>query len=213
MGRALTMLRIIRYADDFVVMHESRDIIDKAKKYIENWLKNIGLQLNVEKTRIVHTLRTIDKTQPGFDFLGFKVRQFYVKNKKSGYVTIIKPNFESQKRHRKKIRHIIDKLSSATQKQIIEALNPEVRGWANYYKAQVARKAFEKMDDYMWWRLWKWARLKHPNKGAKWIKRKYFRYYEGNSWRFMTHQNDLLNLHRDISYKKTRKSQGNEISV
>lgn len=76
MGRALTMLRIIRYADDFVVMHESRDIIDKAKKYIENWLKNIGLQLNVEKTRIVHTLRTIDKTQPGSISWGLRLDSF-----------------------------------------------------------------------------------------------------------------------------------------
>lgn len=115
-----------------------------------------------------------------------------MKNKKSGYATIIKPNLESQKRHRKKIRYIIGKLSSATQKQMINALNPQVLGWANYYKAQVARKAFERMDDYMHWSLWKWAKWRHPNKGAKWIKRKYFRSYKDSSWRFMTHQNDLF---------------------
>ncbi len=49
--RALSMLQIIRYADDFVVMHENREITDKSKEFIDNWLKNIGLQLSAEKTR------------------------------------------------------------------------------------------------------------------------------------------------------------------
>lgn len=91
---------------------------------------------------------------------------------------------------------------------MINALNPQVLGWANYYKAQVARKAFERMDDYMHWSLWKWAKWRHLNKGAKWIKRKYLLYYNGNLWRFMTQQNDLLNLHSDIHIKRHAKVKG-----
>jgi RNA-directed DNA polymerase len=70
-------IRIIRYADDFVVLHPELKVIYKAKEAIETWLKPVGLELKPEKTRICHTLNELIVPEseltvpPGFDFLGF----------------------------------------------------------------------------------------------------------------------------------------------
>jgi len=61
--------KIIRYADDFVVLHEDKTVVEYAKRYIQLWLANVGLELSNEKTKIVHTT-------DGFDFLGFTVRHY-----------------------------------------------------------------------------------------------------------------------------------------
>ena len=87
-------ISIIRYADDFVVIHESKEIIEKAKAHIEQWLEQIGLKLNEKKTKIVHTLKSFGENDIGFNFLGFHVRQYYNRSIKRGYVTMIKPTKE-----------------------------------------------------------------------------------------------------------------------
>ena len=73
---ALGTLAIIRYADDFVVIHEDKEIIMQAKKFITNWLSNIGLMLSESKTRVSHTLKPENGNPNGFNFLGFSVRQY-----------------------------------------------------------------------------------------------------------------------------------------
>lgn len=66
---------IIRYADDFVILHEDINILLRCKEVITQWLDDIGLELKPSKTRIAHTLNHYKKEKPGFDFLGFNVRQ------------------------------------------------------------------------------------------------------------------------------------------
>jgi RNA-directed DNA polymerase len=201
-------ITIIRFADDFVILHESREIIEKAKKHIVNWLKQIGLNLNEKKTKIVHTLKSTDGCEVGFNFLGFWIRQYYNRSIKRGYVTLIKPSLESQKKHRKLISEKINKLKAATQERVISTLNSLIRGWANYYRHQVARKAFETADNYMFIKLWKWARWRHPNLGLKRIKRKYFRQFQNSNWRFSTHDGKVLISHGDIHIIRHMKIHG-----
>jgi RNA-directed DNA polymerase len=67
--------RVIRYADDFVVLHENRAVIEECQRLISEWLKPMGLELKPSKTRITHTLQAQDGP-PGFDFLGFTIRLF-----------------------------------------------------------------------------------------------------------------------------------------
>jgi RNA-directed DNA polymerase len=55
---------VVRYADDFVIIHKDKEIIEKTKELLETWLLERGLELSQEKTRIVHS-------SDGFDFLGF----------------------------------------------------------------------------------------------------------------------------------------------
>jgi RNA-directed DNA polymerase (EC 2.7.7.49) len=70
-------ITVIRYADDFVVLCEDRNALEAAKERAETWLAGIGLRLKEAKTRMTHTLEECEGS-PGFDFLGFHVRQYRV---------------------------------------------------------------------------------------------------------------------------------------
>jgi RNA-directed DNA polymerase len=205
---AMGSLQIVFYADDFVFIHESEEAILKAKKFVEEWLKEIGLTLNQSKTRIIHTLNSKDGNKSGFDFLGFSVRQYPVTTNARKYKTLIKPSLESQKRHRKAIDEWLKRLTATTQEEVIKALNPVIKGWSNYFRSGVSSQIFSAMDSYVFKKLWKWARWRHPNKGLRWIKRKYFRRYKRNNWRFATSDNSRLVLHSETYIKRHVKVQG-----
>ncbi|MDT9186057.1 reverse transcriptase domain-containing protein, partial [Limnospira sp. PMC 289.06] len=83
-----TQVNLIRYADDFVVISRDLGIIEQCKTAISEWLKPVGLEIKPEKTRICHTLNPIEYNgkieEPGFDFLGFNIRQYPVGKYKSG---------------------------------------------------------------------------------------------------------------------------------
>ena len=67
--------KVVRYADDFVILHEEREVIEQCLEVVKQWLGEMGLELNESKTRITHTLETTEG-EAGFDFLGFRVRQY-----------------------------------------------------------------------------------------------------------------------------------------
>jgi RNA-directed DNA polymerase len=206
---AMSSMQIVFYADDFVIIHESEEIILKAKKFVEEWLKGIGLTLNQSKTRIIHTLlKSKDGNKAGFDFLGFSIKQYPVTIRARKYKTHTKPSIESQKKHKKVIGEILKHLTAGTQEEVIKALNLIIKGWSNYYRSGVSSKVFNCMDHYMFQKLWKWARWRHPQKGLRWIKRKYFRKYKGNNWRFATSDNFRLVLHSETHIKRHVKVQG-----
>ena len=74
---------IVRYADDLVAVHDDLNIIREVQELIETQLKPMGLRLKPEKTRITHTLKS-ENGPPGFDFLGFNIRQYPVGKTHSG---------------------------------------------------------------------------------------------------------------------------------
>ena len=76
---------LVRYADDFVILVESKEDADVTKKIIQTWLSNIGLFLSEEKTSISHLT-------DGFDFLGWNFRKYQCTNRKSGLIPLIKPS-------------------------------------------------------------------------------------------------------------------------
>ena len=69
-------------------------------------------------------------------------------------------------------------------------------------------KLIENADNYMFSRLWKWARWRHPNLGLRRIKRKYFRKYRNSKWRFSTHEGLILRLHGDTHIIRHKKIHG-----
>lgn len=98
---------LVRYADDLVVFHAERQVIEGCQSLISEWLRGMGLELKPSKTRITHTL-TVADGKPGFDFLGFHLRQFPVGKTKTGtnghgkplgFKTIITPSKTAIKRH------------------------------------------------------------------------------------------------------------------
>ncbi len=77
-------LLFVRYADDFVVLHPDKEIVESAKTLIEKFLKTMSLEIHEGKTRITHTYLSVDNQRPGFKFLGFWIRNYPVGKTKRG---------------------------------------------------------------------------------------------------------------------------------
>ena len=188
-------ISLIRYADDFVVLHEDLEVINLCKTEIEKWLSGIGLELKPSKTRLAHTLNKLEDEETGFNFLGFNIRQFPVGKYNSGkgtrgillgFKTIITPSKESQKRHYRKVAEVINKSRGLNQATLIKRLNPIIRGWCNYFSTVVSNEVFSRLWHLVVWKLLKWGHHRHRNKGKAWIRLKYFKTVEGNNWVFAT---------------------------
>ena len=163
---------LIRYADDFVVISPKLEIIEQCQTAISKWLKPVGLGIKPEKTRVCHTLKPIQydgKTEnPGFNFLGFNIRQYPVGKYKSGktgggasrligHKTHIKPSKEAVKAHTEVIKGVIKQHKTAPQSALISRLNPIIRGWSNYYSGVVSAESFNKLDHTVWQMLRAWT--------------------------------------------------------
>ncbi len=184
------------YADDFVVLHRDRDVVERCREFISAWLSKMGLKLHPEKTRICHTLdREIGSA--GFNFLGHHIQQFHtgkyaVKRAFKKVVTVIKPSREAQKRIYQKAAKIVDetlrcpmvKRAGASPEEIlIIRLNPVIRGWANYFSYSNAKQTFNRLDQILWWKLWKTMRRRHKSKGRTRTIQTYFKKSDGK-WQF-----------------------------
>ncbi len=153
----------------------------------------MGLELKPSKTRMAHTLTVFEEERPGFDFLGFNIRQFPVGKYQSGensyghklgFKTLITPSKEKQKVHYDHIASVIKAHKSAPQAALISHLNPIIRGWANYYAAVVSNVAYAKQEYLMYKKLRAWAKRRHHQKGDKWITNKYWKSIGGDNWIF-----------------------------
>nr|WP_283755230.1 group II intron reverse transcriptase/maturase [Roseofilum acuticapitatum] len=197
--------KIIRYADDFVILHKDIEVIQQCKVAISNWLSQVGLELKPEKTRICHTLNPINvngkEEQPGFDFLGFNVRQYKVgkyKGGKSGgtnsreleFKTIIKPSEKAIKAHREAVKTVIINHKTAPQSALIKHLNPVIRGWCNYYSGVVSKDVFAYEDNITWSRLRAWTVSRTGKANAQKL-RKYFSHGKNGKWTFQTREEGL----------------------
>ncbi len=192
---------VIRYADDFLVFHESDVEIRRIQEQTSEWLKGMGLELKPSKTRITHTLTPCDG-HVGFDFLSYNVRQFPVgkthtgmdaQHRPLGYKTIIQPSTDAMKRHQEAIGAIVRAHRTATQAALIAKLNRVICGWVNYHSTRNSKAAFERMANLTFHKLWSWAKRRHSKKSRHWIARKYW-HPERGTWEFAT--SDGLRLYR-----------------
>lgn len=166
-----------RYADDFIVTANNKEIAEEAKELIKTFLKDKGLELSEEKTLITH----IDN---GFNFLGWNFRKYNGK-------LLIKPSKESIQEVTEKISKVIKNGKSWTQEALIETLNPIITGWASYHQSMVAKVIFSKMDSRIWNMLWKWAKRRHPKKSRNWVSRNYWHNIGTRKWVFSIEENQL----------------------
>ena len=205
---------LIRYADDFVILHPSEEGVKKAQQVAEQWLQGMGLTLHPKKTRITHTL---DGEDPGFDFLGVTVRQFPVGKSHSGrnghgrplgFKTLIKPSHEAIKRHTMALGAVVRANRHAPQAALIADLNPVISGWANYHRTVVAKAEFAHFDHRLYGMLQRWARRRHPRKNASWIAAKYWGIDEGKGWTFRARDTATLKRHSSIAIKRHTKVRG-----
>jgi RNA-directed DNA polymerase len=189
-------LSLIRYADDFVILHENLTVVQRCKEIISEWLQGMGLELKPSKTRLAHTLIQYEQEKPGFDFLGFTIQQFPVGkyHSKQGFKTIITPSKQKQKVHYEQIARVIEAHKAAPQAALISRLNPIIRGWANYYATVVSKEVFSDIDDLTYQKLSSWAKRRHPKKNGEWVSKRYWQSIDGDNWVFATRKEGLTPL-------------------
>ncbi|NDV60779.1 group II intron reverse transcriptase/maturase [Bacteroides sp. 519] len=168
------MVNLIRYADDFIITSENREVLEtEIKPLVAEFLAERGLTLSEEKTMITNI-------NDGFDFLGFNIRKF--KNQ-----ILTKPSKPAQKRFLAKVRTTIKSNKACKQESLIRLLNPMITGWGNYYKHGATRDAFHWADHQIFNALWQWAKRRHSKKGKRWIADKYWHVAKGNGWHFTSY--------------------------
>ncbi|WP_363318929.1 group II intron reverse transcriptase/maturase [Microcoleus sp. CAWBG51] len=194
-------ISLIRYADDFVIIHKDIEVILACQKIIAEWLSDLGLELKPSKTKLTHTLNEYNGNV-GFEFLGFHVQQHKVGNYRSaknthgislGFKTLITPSKPKVKAHLAKIEEVIDTHKTAPQAALISRLNPIIRGWSNYYSTVVSKEIFNKVDSLTYDKLRAWARRR--GKGSI-NKHKYWRTVGDRNWCFSTEEGLELTQHQ-----------------
>jgi RNA-directed DNA polymerase len=160
----------VRYADDFIITARKQDDLLILKPKIEQWLKNRGLVLHPDKTRIVHI-------QEGFDFLGFNVRQYRG-------TCLVKPQKEKVLHLLQRVRSWLKEHKQVTTDVVVRCLNSLLDGWALYYRHAASKKTFDYVKHQVWKAIWNWCIRRHPNKAYSWVKAKYFTKHNGRDWRF-----------------------------
>ena len=159
--------RMIRFADDFVVLVRGTEAQAHAIKEqtAEFMAEQMRLTLSPEKTHVTHV-------DDGFDLLGFRIkrRPWRAAGKHVAYT------FPSERA----LREIMHRIKTLTKRNttylslddLIHALNPILRGWANYYRHAASKRCFAYLSYYLWWRVMRWLRVKYPRLTWKQIRRK-----------------------------------------
>lgn len=164
-------VNLTRFADDFIVTGNSPELLtQQVIPLLEQFLKERGLELSQEKTKITHI-------EQGFDFLGQNIRKYKGK-------LLIKPSPKSIKALLNKVRTTLKAYPTATAGNLITLLNPLIRGWANYHCHVVSKETFSQVDWAIFQALWRWAKRRHSQKSKTWIAEKYFRPTPNHNWHF-----------------------------
>lgn len=146
--------RIVRYADDFVVMvNGTRQDALALREHVADVIAPMGLVLSEAKTQVVNI-------HDGFDFLGFRIqrRQKRGTNKWHVYTFISDRPLKSVK---KKLRALTRRTSQQDLGTTLIRINQILRGWTAYFQHAIAHRTFDHLRNFLWWRLVRWQRTRH----------------------------------------------------
>lgn len=150
------VMKVIRYADDFVVMvHGLRHHAEALWDEVAAVLAPMGLSLSAEKTRVVH----IDD---GFDFLGWHIQRRRMRGRGGKTAVYTYPSATSLARVRDKVRRLTRRASHRTLADLLRRLNPALRGWCAYFQHGVSKSTFSYLDRFAFWRIVGWLKKRHP---------------------------------------------------
>src|SRR2546426_10319068 len=161
--------QLTRYADDWVITcksaAEARAAVDAACRI----LKQLGVELHPQKTRIVHV-------RYGFEFLGYKIKRGYrklhlpeskIRSQARQDALYAYPKAKSISRFMDQVRQRTKRTMPFQTKELIEELNPLLRGWGEYYKRAHVRKLFQRLDGWIRRRIWSHRYRRWRNAGWK----------------------------------------------
>lgn len=157
-------LGVIRYADDFVIIHRNPEIMEKVIFETKAWLANIGLEISPEKSNL-------RRASQSFIFLGFQITLVVKQGK---YRVKIIPSKESVKRLTNKTRNIIQNNKSASSYELIYLLRPVLIDWGNYFQYCECKTTFSKVDNVVYNQIRAWVFRRATRQGRETVKKKYF---------------------------------------
>jgi RNA-directed DNA polymerase len=151
--KGLPNWRLVRYADDFVIMvHGSADDVEALRHEVEAVLAPLGLRLSPTKTRIVNMAE-------GFDFLGFRIRWMPKRGSHRWHIyTFI--GAKAIRALRDKIRALTRRTSQLNPRAVLIRLNQIMYGWASYFRHAVAKHTFSELAAFAWRRVVSWIKTK-----------------------------------------------------
>ncbi len=157
--------KLIRFADDFIILFRTQKDADVGFRLVEEKLSDLGLELHEDKTKIVDTT----SGKGGFDFLGFhhrrvkshKYRRFYTQKWPSG---------KAMKSIRSRVRDLTGRRTTLCWDMglMVSRLNPILRGWMNYFRWGNSSDKFTRIDRYVHERLALWWSKKRHKSGRRW---------------------------------------------
>ncbi|MGW1681867.1 group II intron reverse transcriptase/maturase [Saccharopolyspora sp. NPDC002376] len=165
--------RIVRYADDFVIMVcGSREHADALWDEVRHVLTPLGLRLSESKSRVCH----LDE---GFDFLGFHIQRRRKKGTNS-WAIYTYPSKEALLSVMGKVRALTRRTRHRTLEALLRQLNPVLRGWCQYFRHGVSKATFGYLDAFTWRRVATWLRKRHERINWKDLYRRFLTGRPGN---------------------------------
>ena len=146
---------LVRYADDFVVLCDTKPQVEEARQRVSTVLTRLGLELHPEKTRQVD----LSRGREGFDFLGCHLRKrmsgpLWERTRRRVYYLQRWPSSRAMQRIRTRVRDLTPRARChADLRTVIADLNPVLRGWSQYFRTGNAADHFTDLDQYVERRL------------------------------------------------------------
>ena len=166
-------LTVVRYADEFLLIHQNRDILNACIERVKLKLGTIGFSINEEAS-------SIHDSREGFLFLGF--RCVSVRRKDKRYRIKIYPSKQSQLLLQKQLKDIISTRKSISSWILIETIRPIIIGWANYFRFCECTQVFKKISYRIYQKLRPWVFRRDRKHGRTKVKEDYFP--SGRTYRF-----------------------------
>nr|WAK85041.1 hypothetical proteine [Amicula sp. isolate GU52X-4 cfCalB7] len=202
-------IKVIRYADAFAVFGRTLKDVQEAEKLVKEFLEPVGLNLSMEKTCIGHSMeKKLGTSGPiGLDFFSFHFynvkcsRHRGVKNTRGvtqPFRLITHPSRKAVANHKKVISKILVEYKGAPLGRVIERLSSRIKGWTWYHSVTQSTKMFSKMDNWIWHKLWAWAKRRY--RGAENAKLKCFS-VKGWNFGYINKDKTAIILDRDDQTK------------
>jgi RNA-directed DNA polymerase len=154
-GAGGAVMKIVRYADDFVILvHGQRSDAEALWDEVSGVLSPMGLRLSEEKTKICHI-------SEGFDFLGWRIQRHRWQGRADKWAIYTYPSKKALASIKDKVRSLTRRSMHRTLAVLLRRLNPVLRGWCNYFRYGVSSRTFGYLDYFIFWRILGWLRKRH----------------------------------------------------
>jgi RNA-directed DNA polymerase len=189
--------RLIRYADDFVVMVAgTRDDTEALRGEIAAVLATVGLRLSDAKTKVCH----LDE---GFDFLGWRIQRRRQRGRGGKRQIYTYPSKKSLNSVMEKVRSLTRRKKHRTLAVLLQTANRVLRGWCNYFRHGVSSRTFSYIDHFTWWRIVSWLRKRHQKLNWGTLRRRFLPGWEIRDGKTEMFRPLRLNIER-YRYRGTR---------